>query len=74
MTTLENKRSDIITLAQGAEVDTYVLQVHVYNMIHIYIYMWWTGKQGAGCKEEWIQFRKLQKYMWKHSYEDNRAN
>ena len=24
MTTLENKRSDIITLAKGAEVDTYV--------------------------------------------------
>ena len=37
MTKLENKRNDIITLAKGAEVDTYVPQVHVYNMIYIYI-------------------------------------
>ena len=37
MTTLENKRNDIITLAKRAEVDTYVPQVHVYNMIHIYV-------------------------------------
>ena len=37
MTTLENKRNDIITLAKGAEVDTYVPQLHVYTMIHIYV-------------------------------------
>ena len=37
-------------------------------------HMWWAGKQGAGCKEEWIQFRKLQKYIWKHSYEDDKRN
>ena len=39
MPTLENKRNDIITLAKGAEVHTYVPQVHEYNMIHIYIYI-----------------------------------
>ena len=45
MTTLENKRSDIITLAKGAAVDTYVPQVHVYNMIHIYVM-----NRKAGCR------------------------
>ena len=46
MTTLDNKHSDIITSAMGAEVNTYVTQVHVYNMICIYIY----GKQETGCR------------------------
>ena len=45
MTTLEDKRSDIITLAKGAEVDTYVPQVYVYNMIHIYVM-----KKKTGCR------------------------
>ena len=47
MTTLENKRNDIITLAKGAEVDTYVPQVHVYNMIHIIYDEQKNGVQGA---------------------------
>ena len=45
MTTLENKRNDIITLAKGAEVDTYVPQVHVYNMIDIYVM-----NRNTGCR------------------------
>ena len=48
MTTLENKRNDIITLARGAEVDTYVPQVHVYNMIHIYVMNRKTGCRVQG--------------------------
>ena len=47
MTTLENKRNDI-TLAKGAEVDTYVPQVHVYNMIHIYVMNTKTGYRVQG--------------------------
>ena len=43
-----NKRSDIITLAKGAEVDTYVPQVHVYNMIHIYVMNRKTGCRVQG--------------------------
>ena len=53
MTTLDNKHSDIITSAMGAEVNTYVTQVHVYNMICIYIY----GKQ-----ENWLQGAKKSEY------------
>ena len=48
MTTLENKRNDIITLAKGAEVDTYVPQVHVNNMIHIHVMRRETGCRAQG--------------------------
>ena len=48
MTTLENKRNDIITLAKGAEVDTYVPQVHAYNTIHKYVMNRKTGCRVQG--------------------------
>ena len=47
MTTLEDKYSDI-TLAKAAQVNPYVLQVHAYRMIDIYVVSRKTGCRVQG--------------------------